>query len=547
MNGEDAAPASVKMEEIMEIWIKSAEKNVTPMVVAALTQLKASGGGELHFEKGEYHFYREGTRREFMAVSNNSACDKYMVFPIVDMENVTVDGHESVFVFHDVVFPFMISCSKNIVLRNFVCDTGVSPLVEFVIHHITDTGFDMDIDREKNPYFVAEGSLCFQRESEIVSGKKEFFSLHALGCHKVQYFATGACEADMSNLPAQLMKCDVEMTETGIRASYRADSPNRCRYSEGETVTSTIDGKRNVDVICLDRSEDIEISNITVGRGIGMGIVGQLSRNILIDGFSTDVSFHSDGYQTLTADSLHFINCDGKLEIRNCTISDTMDDAINVHGMYTAVTGWGEDELCCAIKHQEQRYFNPYREGDCLEIIDSKTFNIVAEFIVESSDFAEGSGADIIIRGHFTYGAEEVQEGFLVENPDRMPDLHLHHNHFYNFPHNRISGGGKMLVENNHFENCKGALLCLDLARYWYESGRVNHLVYRNNLLDNCNAWGGSAFLRIGVDGVPNEEAPKIHKRIEITGNVFKQIWHHAVEAGGVQELIIEGNQFDEE
>ena len=335
---------------VIRIWPK--QKNATPITVQALRELNAAGGGELRFEKGEYHFYKEGTHKEFMAVSNNSACDKYMVFPVLNMENIVIDGGGSVFVFYDVVFPFMVSGSKNIIIRNMTLDTGVSPLVEYRIHGLTDEGFYMDIDRDVNPFFVDNGSLYFRRECQIVSGKQEFFSLHALGRHQVQYFATGDCEADMTNLPAPLMWCDVSETENGIYACYRSGTPSVCGYEES-AVTSIIDGKRDVDVICLDHSENIEISNITVGRGIGMGIVGQLSRNIRIDGFSTDIGFHPGSHQTLTADSLHFINCDGTLEITNCTISDTMDDVLNVHGIYTSVTAVDENTLCSAIMHQE--------------------------------------------------------------------------------------------------------------------------------------------------------------------------------------------------
>jgi len=523
----------------MKEIIKHTTDNATPIVIDALSRLRAAGGGELHLEAGEYHFYKEGSRREFFAVSNNSACDKYIVFPVIGMRDLVIDGHGATLVFHDVTFPFMISESKNITLRNLFCDTGVSPLVEFVVHDITDQGFCMDL---KDPYFVEDGSLMFRRESEIVSGKEEFFSLHALGRHAVQFFATGDCRADMSNLPARLMKCDVEKTETGIRATYRADCPDPIRYSEGETITAIIDGKRNVDVICLNRSENITLEQITVARGIGMGIVGQLTTNISVDGFSTDIGYHQGAHQTLTADSLHFVNCDGKLEVKNCTISDTMDDIINVHGMYTSVTGVEETVLHSAIMHQEQRFFNPYRAGDRLVLINNETFDIVAEFVVEASELI--SGTEIITRGQFTYGREAVQAGFWIENPDRMPDVHLHHNRFYNFPNIRLSGGGEILVEDNHITRGSSALLCFDLARYWYESGRVKHLVYRNNRLESCS---GRAVLRIGIDGVGDEVAPKIHERIEITGNTFSDVSRHAVVAGGVKELVIENNTFDTE
>ena len=73
----------------------------------------------------------------------------------------------------------------------------------------------------------------------------------------------------------------------------------------------------------------------------------------------------------------------------------------------------------------------------------------------------------------------------------------------------------------------------------------MKHLIYRDNILDNCNIVGNGAFLSIGISGVPNEVAPKIHGRIEITGNRFSRIKNLAVMAGGVRELIVEGNTFD--
>ena len=528
----------------MVIYLNPSPKNFTPDVVKALEEIQSAGTGELHFKTGEYHFYHKGSKKKFFAISNNSACDKNMVFPILDMENITIDGHGSVFVFHDVVFPFMISNSKNITIRNVFVDTACSPLVEFNLHTITEDGFFMDIDKNKSPYFVEDNSLCFQRENTVVSGKNELFDLHAVGRHKVQYFVTGDSTANITNLPAPLMKCDVTETPMGIYARYRKDTPSRCIYEE-ELITSIIDGKRNVDVIGIDRSEKINILNVEVACGIGMGIVGQLSRDICIDNFSTNINYHKGAYQTLTADALHFINCDGSLEIKNCTISDAMDDVLNVHGMYTILEDAEETILYSKIGHHQQCYFNPYRPGDRLEVIDNKTFEVVAEFIVETADFNENSGEQIIIKGHFSYGFEQLKPGFRIENPERMPDLHLHHNNFSNYPNIRISGAGEILVEENSFSNCNAALLCLDLAKYWYESGRVKHLVFRNNVLDNCNGRGGESFIRIGIDGLPEDEAPKIHKKIEIIGNKFLNVTKHTILASAVEELIIKNNSYD--
>ena len=531
----------------MNIQITRTKNNATPITVKALSELTASGGGELHFETGEYHFYREGTAVQFFAVSNNSANDKYMAFPIIDAENITVDGHGSVFVFHEIVFPFMVSHSKNVTVRNITLDIGMSPLVNFRVHHRTDEGFYMDIDRKESPFFVENGTVYFNRETGVWNGGRHLLSLHAINRHQVQYLATGECASrDFNNLPAPLMKCDVTETPSGIYAKYRPDSPSHCGFGD-EPLSAIIDGGRNVDLICIDRSENITVKDVTVARGIGMGIIGQLSKNILVDGFSTDTDRRKSGSQSLTADALHFVNCDGRLEIRSCVISDTMDDAVNVHGMYTTLSEITENGIRANIMHREQYFFNPYRKGDRLQFIDPESLNITAEFTVSKAVLNEENGRELALSGKFTYGAETVRSGFLIENPDRMPNLHMHHNRFNNFPHNRISGAGEILVENNEFSNCHAALLCLDLARYWYESGRVKHLVYRDNILTNCDTRGNGAFITIGVDGIPDEIAPGIHGHVEITGNRFSEIKGLAVKAGGVRELTVENNVFDTE
>ena len=180
----------------MRITVSGTEGNATPKVVSALNSIKAAGGGELHFEKGEYHFFKEGTHKEFFGVSNNSACDKYIAFPIIGMENVTVDGHGSLFIFHEVTFPFMISESKCVTVKNAVFDTGMSPLVNFKLRDITEDGFYMDIDRNASPFYVENGALNLIRESGTWLGKNHLLSLHAIGRHHVHYLATGSKDAD---------------------------------------------------------------------------------------------------------------------------------------------------------------------------------------------------------------------------------------------------------------------------------------------------------------------------------------------------------------
>lgn len=517
--------------------------NASHIVSEAFLKLKESGGGLISFEKGEYHFYKDGTFKQFFAVSNNVACDKYIVFPIIDFDGLTIDGNGSVFIFHEVVFPFIVHNSNNVVIKNIITDCAASPVAMFKVRDITDKGFFMDFDKEKQPFYVKDGGLVYKREYGEVSGLERLFSLHSTERVCIEFWLTGNSSASTKNLPVGCMITDVSEAENGIYVSYRDNTYDKCIFNEGEVLSSVVDGGRNVDVIFLSESENIKVQNLVVRRGIGMGIIGQLCRNIEIDGFSTDREYHGE-CSTLTADSLHFINCDGKLEIHNCSISDTMDDVINVHGIYTELKTFKDFEIIAELKHHEQYFFNPYRSGDRLELINPDSLEVVSEFVVEKSEFLDNSGKKLKLSGSFTYGKEKTEAGCLIENPDKMSELHLYNNRFLNFPHMRISGGGNIVIENNRLENASAAMLALDLAKYWYESGRINNLVFRNNYMNNCNGQGGESFITIGIDGVENKLAPKIHKRIEISENVFENIKKYAVVAGGVENLVIEKNDF---
>ena len=517
-------------------------KNYTPRVREAIEELGACGG-VIKFEEGEYHFYREGALKVFLPVSNNDLCDKHVVFPIFDKKSIKIDGGGANFVFHEVTFPFAVTNSSNITFSNFTVDTAVTPVGVFTIGKVSDEGFYFGIDKEKTPYFIEDGALIFKREYGERSGKERMFGLHGISQWGVQYLFTGECKSSKENLPAKYVCVDAEEREDGLFLKYREENEYPIRYDEGAGVSSILDGGRDVDVMFFADSDTVKIENITVRRGIGMGVIAQFTKDIEIDGFRTDESFHSGG-STLTADSMHFVNCSGTLEIKNCEITHTMDDAINVHGAYTRVMAVNGDTVTVKIGHQQQYFVNPYKAGDTIFSLSDKSFDYTARLTVLDSHLSR-DGASIDIKVGLLDG--KVTVGELIESPYRMPAVHIHDNRFYHYPHLRISGAGDIVIENNTFEYAIAALLGKDLAKYWYESGRIKSLIFRNNVLKDCNALAGISFITVDVDGVAHENTPKIHERVEIYSNRFEGIKDRAITVAGVKELIIRDNDFASE
>ena len=524
------------------------DQNATPFVVAALQQLNTTGG-TLCFTPGTYHFYKDGAHNAFYAVCNNSAGEKAIVFPLLNAAHLTVDGGGAVFVFHDIVMPFAVDGCRDITLKNMTLDRAQAPYARMRVRDVSAKGFGLEIDRTESPFFLEDGILHFLREYGVRSGREHKYALHATKRIRERYLFTGDCTDSTENLPVAYMWGDAEERDWGIYLTYREGlGASPCLYEEGEELFVLLDGNRDVDSFFLQDSEQVCIENITVRHGLGMGIIGQLCRDVTVKGFSTDATGHENGV-TICTDAMHFVNCDGRLEISECDISHTGDDGLNVHGVYTRLQDLTDGGMEVALMHQEQFGFCPYRAGDLLSLIDRKTLSRVAEFRVTDAQVNGKDQSRIAVCGEFLSGLDGLAalDEVLVENPLRMPDLHLHHNHFHHYPNLRISGGGAMLVEHNLLECSKSAMVISDLWDYWYESGRVRDLVIRNNRMVGCNRLGTyPAFLQIGVSGFDDATAPKIHNRIEISGNLFADVGQYVLTAGGVSNLTVHDNCYDD-
>ena len=357
----------------MVITLAPNQKNTTPKVIEAIDKLKNSGGGELYFEKGEYHFYKDDAIEQFVAVSNNRSNIKKIIFPIMNADNITINGNGSVFVFHDITSPFYVYKSKNIILKDIIFDRAFSPTVNMKVADKSDNGFKLLMDKKQAPYYVKNGNVVFEREWGEFSTAVRKIDLLMKGQHRVQYLFAGDTSASTSNLPVSFMLTDAEEADDGVYFRYRENTQAKCIFEDGTELYCLADGSdRESDVILLSNSDDIKIENVTIRRGLSMGIIAQLSSNIEIDGLRTDSNFYKDS-PTLTADCMHFVNCSGSIDIHDCNIENISDDVINIHGVYTSLKEKYNDKLIVELKHRSQKFFNPYKAGDILDIISPST------------------------------------------------------------------------------------------------------------------------------------------------------------------------------
>ena len=489
-----------------KVYIRPSE-NSTPEVVSLLTD--AADDTELIFENAEYHFFSAGVHRGYFAPTNNDSGEKSVVFPLLGKKNITLTGNGARFVFHSRLFPFIISGCENIAVNDISVDFSFPRYAVGKTAGCDKDGFSLKVDAEKYPFSVADGNLIFAAGEEVrTTALKKFFLSGMPGeAGLAVYLVAGDTVDPLKNLPAPVLMTDAEEISEGlIRFTYRPDSA-RIDLEPGRRLLISHDENRENDVFFIENSAGVILRNIDIYRGAGMGVIGQTSRDITIENMKVAVPAWRCEPVSITADAFHFVHCEGRLNIRGCTVCDTLDDAVNIHGIYTLAEAVSADRALLRLGHHEQYGFNPYRAGDALRIIGpngEKGCAVVRETSIS------GDGSKINVRFDRDVSSL-IAHGDHIENPGRMPEVLIENNTFHRCPHVLLGSNRKTVVRNNDLM-LSGGLVLVDNMKYWYESGPVEDVSIENNIF-RTDAAAVSAVLH-GA-----EDTGRRHRNIRIANN----------------------------
>ena len=214
-----------------------------------------------------------------------------------------------------------------------------------------------------------------------------------------------------------------------------------------------------------------------------MAVVGQNSRNITVD----HVSVIPSGNRTLsvTDDAVHLSECEGRIEIKNCVLLNTIDDAINVHGMYRRLKKSSPHMLMEACHFQQFGLWHG-KPGDVLELLKAETMQPYAH--VRCKEFLPGTRQlyCMLLEDELP---PEYKDGDIVRIMRSADmDVVISNNKMSNNLSRGIllSGVKRGLIENNTIHAPGNGIYISGDANYWYESGPVEHVEICGNTFDHC-------------------------------------------------------------
>lgn len=481
----------------------------------------------LEFQKGVYHFYADTASEGVYCTSNHGVNGyKRIAFLLKNMHGFVLDGGGSEFVFHDVMNPVVADGCTNLTLKNFSLYTPNAFSNTGEITAVGDGWFEVKILAEQ-PHYVAHGQLFFGS---------------AKGLHYPVGILIEACPDKIHLQPEQqdyYLRLQDNVVEIDVQ-TVRFVGLNRQNPVPGNKMLLMCRA-RDAACVLLQNCQNTTVLNYTAYTGVGMGILAQNCEDVFVDNMKTCCK--PERYLSLNADATHFVNCTGKITVQNSSFSGQLDDALNVHGVYTRIIRKLQNELVVKYMHAQAKGLNCFRVGDRIAVVDAETLLPKATAVIETVEVLNIDTTRLTVLGNLN-GAFVGDD---VENITRSPEVLFCHNRVeYNRARGILLGSrGKTVIRNNYFNTAGAAILFESNGDFWFESGAVRDVLIENNVFEGCRygAWC-SAVIEV-APRKKTEPDRYFHGSIQVKGNQFHACKFPLLKADNVQLAVFEGNVID--
>lgn len=494
------------------------------------------------FPKGTYHFYPDEAMGKYHAITNHDNIYRYFAFPLIGMSNVEIDGGGSDFIFHGLITPFLVEKSEKITLRNFSIDWE-QPFffqAEVTGSHPADRSMDLKAFPFCTPLFegnrlgfVTNGlHLPFLGESMVFDPRTRAVA------YKGQNYVL--------NTVSSRATFDTRLGENQFRMQWAGGPeppPSGLLYiSKGPNGTN-----RYCPGIHLSDSKNINLQKIIIYHAGGMGVIGEKTENIHLDGLQVVLREGTDRLLTTTADATHFCNCKGQLLIENCLFENMLDDASNIHGSYLRLYRLQDKHtLQARIGHFQQFGYHFAQAGDSICFVRKSTLLPVGYGVVEQIDRINEQLYQIRFRQPLP---ESLQPDDGLDNISWYPETVFRNNIVRN---NRargllISSRNKTRIVHNSFSSMMSAILFEGDMNFWHESGAVRQVEITDNLfLENVYGGRKAAVIRIHPRMAEVDPGQPFEHNIRIERNEFRTFDNAILSALSVDGLVFRNNKIVE-
>lgn len=474
---------------------------------------------------------------------------RFSAIYLQNRKDIVIDGNGASLIVHGKMTPMLLDHCENITVKNLTIDYACPTMTEFTVLDNNDGIITIRINPDC--LFRVDGNKLYWHGELGSNGKPYWEDLcckdFTQGGHR--YAKTFDPETQITKHfnTAQLTFTKIEQLDAH---TLRCTLTDRNIKLPAGTVIQTRNIIRDQVGGMFQRCKNLRLENLRVKFMHGLGMIAQFCENMTYK----NCDFTPKNGRTIasTADFFHFSGCRGQLVIDGCKARGAQDDFVNVHGTYLQIADVNPDSRTITVRfcNPESWGFQAFAEGDILEFVKWDT--LISYGNTRVLRFEKLNPTDILL--HVSQIPNDIAIGKdVVENTTWTPDVHILNCDFG--PSNGrgilCTTRGKVMIENNRFEKLIGtALLVSGDCNFWFESGHVQEIVFRNNEVISCN-YGithETAPIIQCMPEVTNENSCAfVHGKLVLTGNRFLKPLYgsHSIWLEYLREAVITDNCFD--
>lgn len=520
-----------------------------------------SGPVVISFPEGEYQFYPDKAYKKELYISNTVGADqnhkmKNIGLLFEDMEDVTVDGNGSLFMFHGAMMTFAAIRCKNIAFQNLSFDFKVPSVIDITVESVnSDERSATVFVPECYNYEINGTSITWKSDVSPYDGSTYWTAQNALAnvANQIYDVGTGLTVRSSTPLFGGLSRIE-DMGDHRIKFVYGSAVPGSVKEGYSYQMRYTT---RDHSAMFFWQSEGVTLKEVNAHFLYGFGIVGQHSSDITLDGVVFDVPEGSGRSTAGFADFVQMSGCKGEIRIVNSTFVNPHDDPINIHGTFNQVVERiANNKFKVRYMHNETAGFPNFFVGDEVEFM-TKGNMIPVEGSVATVTAVEGptgdAGAsasgtnsltDIIITLDKDMPSAITANNYVVENITYTPSVVIQKNVFKQVPTRGIlvTTRKKVEIKDNYFDGMGMASIYISNdAQGWYESGPARDVTIEGNIFNRPSAGAAAIFIEPTNPTVSTEQT--VHENIAIQNNCFYMQNGQVLNAKSTKDLSFTGNE----
>ena len=435
---------------------------------------------------------------------------------VTSIEDLYLVGEEgTLFEYYGWGTYFEAKLSKNVNIYNITFDMIYSPTIAGTIKRVSDGN--------------GQSTVTLSIPSEFDLSKEMYMNWSGATCSYMECFYDEVTGGYVPDTNANLFyNSPTSASNKGVLGvSYRESSRELdiilnhkfpyCAYKTptiGKKVSFAYTMYENFGFYFLD-CETVNFENVTVHVTGGMGFRVDRGKNFNLNRVRFSPKKGSERIMTCTADIIHTIALEGPLNITNCILESSHDDALNIKTFYTKITSVNASAREISVQQTQNECTIPFYVGDQIDIYNPATMGFVDSYTIK----------EIVKSGTaYTFTVDRRPNRNITDyncgNATRITELNLNNT----LIRNKRNRGILLQTRKSQIVNCTfqnvvmGAIQVLSVTDIFREA-----IVPQDIKIANCKFISNSDDISVfayGSNGSNSSEANTI-KNVEITNNLF--------------------------